>query len=166
VLGDAGRSALDSDIMDFARRGYRVLAIDPLLLGESKIKAQDPDYLYPLFVAAVGERPLGIQAGQLVAIARWARDKESAEAVRLVAHGPRASMAALVATAADPSSIDSAELTDSLASLKELIEQDRTVETLPELFAFGLLAEFDIPQIAGLAAPRVDFNRQLDQNRR
>jgi hypothetical protein len=166
VLADAGRSSVRGEIDLLVHSGFRVLAVDPLLLGESKVKAQDPDYLYPLFVAAVGERPLGIQAGQLIAIARWARERELASHVRLVAFGPRAGMAALVATVVDADAVDGADLTNALASLKELIEQDTTVETMPELFAFGLLAEFDIPDLAMLVAPRrLNFNRDLNRVR-
>jgi hypothetical protein len=35
-----------------------------------------------------------------------------------------------------------------------VIEKNRTVEQMPEWFCFGLLAEFDIRQIAALVAPR------------
>ncbi|MBI3837515.1 MAG: hypothetical protein HY288_06240 [Planctomycetia bacterium] len=167
VIGDAGRAALVGQIDALVQGGYRVVAFDPLLWGESKVKAQDPDYLYPLFVASIGERPLGIQAAQLAAIARWARENESVEQVKIVAWGPRASMAALVATAVEPTAIIGSELFESFSSLKELIEQDKTVESLPELFAFGLLAEFDIRQIVALAAPRpVIFKKPNDRARR
>jgi hypothetical protein len=167
LVGDAGRAALASPIDALLQNGYRVLAVDPLLWGESTVKAEDPDYLYPLFVASIGERPLGIQAAQLAAIARWTREKESVQQVKIVAYGPRASMAALVATAVEPTAIAGCELFESLSSLKELIETDKTVETLPELFAFGLLAEFDIRQIVALAAPRpVIFEKPNERARR
>ena len=154
LVGDAGRATLASQIDALLQYDYRVLAVDPLLWGESKIKAEDPDYLYPLFVASIGERPLGIQAAQLAAIARWAHENESVGHVKIVAWGPRASMAAIVAMAVDPTAIIGSELFESFSSLKESIEHDKTVETLTELFAFGLLAEFDIRQIVALAAPR------------
>ncbi len=167
IVGDAGRAALAGPIDALAQSGYRVLAVDPLLWGESKVKAEDPDYLYPLFVASIGERPLGIQAAQLAAIARWAHEKESVGHVKIVAWGPRASMAALVATAVEPTAITGSELFESFSSLKELIDEDKTVESLPELFAFGLLAEFDIRQIVALAAPRpVIFKKPNERARR
>jgi hypothetical protein len=167
IVGDAGRASLAGQIEALVQYDYRVLAVDPLLWGESKVKAEDPDYLYPLFVASIGERPLGIQAAQLAAIARWAHEKEAVQHVKIVAWGPRASMATLVATAVEPTAIIGCELFESFSSLKELIDEDKTVETLPELFAFGLLAELDIRQIVALAAPRpVIFKKPNERARR
>jgi hypothetical protein len=39
-------------------------------------------------------------------------------------------------------------------SLKELIEKGVGVETMPELFCFGLLPDFDMKELIALAAPR------------
>ncbi len=166
LVGDAGRASLATEAERLASAGYRLLAIDPLLWGESKIKAQDPDYLYPLFIAAAGERPLGIQAAQLAAIARWTRGRQPKASVTIVAVGPRSCMAALVAAAVEPAAIAGLELSGCLASLKQLIEEDKTVESLPELFAFGLLAEFDIRTIVALAAPRPVIFREPDDRAR
>ena len=167
LIGDAGRASLAGQPEALLQAGYRVLAIDPLLRGESKVKAQDPDYLYPLFVAAVGERPLGVQAAQLSAIVRWSRAGHPDQHVKIVAWGPRASMAALVAAAIEPNELAGIEIFDALGSLKELIEDDKTVESLPELFAFGLLAEFDVRQLVALAAPRtVIFRKPSERAKR
>jgi hypothetical protein len=130
------------------------------------VRGQDPDYLFPLFVAAVGERPLGIQAAQLAALARWVRQARPNQPVTLAAIGPRASMAALVAAAIEPAAIGGAELSGALASLKQLIDDDKTVETLPELFAFGLLAEFDIRHFVALSAPRPVSFRDANERAR
>jgi hypothetical protein len=162
VIADAGRATLAAETATLAADGYRVLAVDPLLWGESKVKAQDPDYLYPLFVAAVGERPLGIQAGQLAAIACWLRQTRANEPVSLVAMGPRSSAAALVAGATE-SAISAVEVSGGLASLRQLVEQDKTVQELPELFAFGLLAEFDMRDLVALCAPRLVTFRHGDE---
>jgi len=73
-------------------------------------------------LGTVGERPLGIQAGQLAAVARWARAEYKDDAVSLHATGPRSSLATLVAAALEPSIAD-ADLGGSFASLKEVLEQ-------------------------------------------
>ena len=143
-----------------------MLTIDPLGLGESTIQVQDPSYLYSLFLTAVGERPLGIQAAQLIAVARLARTMHPHEPVKIAAVGPRVSIAALVAAVADTDAIQGVELKDSLASLAELIDRDQTVEKLPELFAFGLAAEFDVLQIASLVAPRRVIIREPSERAR
>jgi hypothetical protein len=35
-----------------------------------------------------------------------------------------------------------------------VIERDMTIDDAPELFCFGLLERFDVPQFAALVAPR------------
>jgi hypothetical protein len=157
LIADAGCASQAAEIERLLAAGHRVLAVDPLLWGASKIKAEDPDYLYPLFLAAVGERPLGLQAAQIAAIARWRdvdRSTNAGRPLKLVAIGPRASAAALVASALEPHAIGSVELVDSLPSFRQLIERNVAVEAMPELFAFGLLQEFDVPQLVALIAPR------------
>ena len=163
VVADAGKARVADEVQRFLAAGYRVLAVDLLSWGESTVEAQDPPYLYPLFLAAVGERPLGIQAAQLAAIARFARTAQPDAHLTVAAFGPRASMAALVAMAIEPAAIHGAELSGALTSLKQLLEADKTVEEYPELFAFGLLAEFDVPQISALAGDRSLVFRKSDE---
>jgi hypothetical protein len=68
--------------------------------------------------------------------------------------GPRASLVTLIAAALEPSAIGGITLHNSVTTLKEVIEHDLTFEKIPEFFCFGLLEEFDIPQLAELVAPR------------
>ncbi len=99
----------------------------------------------------------------MAAIAKFAHEKHPDEQVRIVAVGPCAGMAALVAAAIATDAIQGVEISQGLASLSQLIEEDKTVETLPELFAFGLLAEFDVAPIAALVAPRPVLVRDPDE---
>ena len=87
----------------------------------------------------------------MAAIANWADAHHKAQPVKLVATGPRSSLAALVAAALEPEAIDGVQLHGSMASLKEVAEQNQGVNTAPELFCFGLLEKFDIKQIVALA---------------
>jgi hypothetical protein len=157
LIADAGSAAHAGEVERLLAAGHPVLTVDPLLWGASKIKAEDPDYLYPLFLASVGERPLGLQAAQLAAIARWRDADRSSNAdrpLKLIAIGPRASAAALVASALEPNAIGSVELVDALTSFRQIVERNLPVEAMPELFAFGLLEEFDVPRLVELSAPR------------
>ena len=162
VVADAGRDAGAAEVERLVADGRRVLAADPLLWGESKPGGQDPSYTYALFIATVGERPLGIQAAQLAALARWARARDD-QPIEIVALGPRAATAALVASAIEPQAIAGLELGDALASLKELIERNVAAEAMPELFAYGMLAECDIMQLVAMAAPRPVRFRDLSE---
>ncbi len=153
LIADEGRAKHAAEVEQLRSSGYRVLAVDPLLFGESAIRGSDPAYLYALFMTTVGERPLGVQAAQLAAIARWIAT-DDARPLTVMAVGPRTSTAALVATAIEPDAIDAAEISGGLASFHVLLEQNVAVEAMPELFAFGLLEEFDVRELVALAAPR------------
>ena len=89
VLSDAGRGGTAIQVARLLSEGYRVLAVDPLFLGESTVEAQDPAYLYPLFLSVLGERSLGIQAAQLAAIARFAHSAHENEPLTICGFGPR-----------------------------------------------------------------------------
>ncbi len=88
MVADEGRAATAPVAERLLADGYRVLAIDPFYLGESRI-AKD-GYLWMLLVASLGDRPLGIQASQLAAAARWQAAQAKTRPVTLVAIGPRA----------------------------------------------------------------------------
>ena len=107
-----------------------------------------------MLVAAVGERPLGLQASQVAAIARWSAEHFKTGPVTLVARGPRSCTFALVAAGLEETAIGQVELHGALGSLKEVIENDWAVDQKPELFCFGLLEAFDVKQMAALIAPR------------
>jgi hypothetical protein len=155
LVSDAGRGKSADIVRRLLDEGHRVVAVDPFYFGESKIEKRD--YLFALLVAAVGDRPLGIQAGQVAAVARWCRDKDRAP-VTIVAVGPRSSTFALVAAAVEEGAVAGARLHQSLGSLKEVIEKSQGVDKTPEMFCFGLLEQFDILQMSALVAPRpVEF---------
>jgi hypothetical protein len=165
VLGDAGRAALAESVAAHLAEGQAVLAVDPFYLGESKIASRD--FLFGLLVSSVGERPLGVQARQLMQIARWLKETRKFREVRIEAHGPRTSLMALAAAACDEKSIDSVRLHDSLGTLREVLEQGGQVDKSPELFCFGLLATADIKDMAGLVAPRkLYFNEPSERARK
>lgn len=53
-----------------------------------------------------------------------------------------------------PQDIGALNTQGSYGSLREIIELNRAVSEAPKLFCFGLLAEFDIQQMAALVGPR------------
>lgn len=167
LVADAGRKTLGELTHEALSQRRRVLAVDPLYMGESAFPQRA--YLFALLAATVGDRPLGIQARQLQCVARWAATLEVAPkpsggastkvaaatpSVRLVAHGPRTSLAALVAAALEPGVLDDLQLHGSLSSLHEVLEKNWSFEQAPECFCFGLLTEFDVRSLVELAAPR------------
>lgn len=152
LLEDGGRKGAVASAERLLKDGHRVLAIDVSSFGEMRIERYD--WLFALLVSAVGDRPLGVQASQITAAARWSAKQFEVDGVRVVAVGPRLSLSALVAAALEEKAIGSLELQGARKSLKEVIEKDQTVDQAPEAFCFGLLERFDVAQLEALVGPR------------
>ena len=152
VVADEGYKNAASKIQQLLSDGYRILALDPFYVGGSKIAKRD--FLFALLIAAVGDRPLGLQAGQIAAVARWLHTDRRLGPVTVAACGEQLSLSVLVAAALEQRAIDRVELTHALGSLKEVIERNYSVDDKPLLFCFGLLEHFDIRQLVAMVAPR------------
>jgi hypothetical protein len=146
LIADEGRAKQTAAVTQLMEEGYRVVALDPFFFGESKIKSRD--FLHVILMHAVGERALGVQAGQIVAIADWAAEAYG-EPVGLQSVGPRLSVAARLA-AVQTEAIQSITLHDPMQSLKEVLTENRGANHLPEMMCFGLLEAFDLKQIEAL----------------
>jgi len=139
LIGDQGRAALAAEARRLVKQeGRRVIALDPFYFGESKIARRD--WLFALLISSIGDRPLGIQASQIAAVARWTR-----AAVTVESFGPRTSLIAAVAAALEPKAIAATRAHDALSSLHDVLRSDLTVDKFPEFFTFGLLESWDIP---------------------
>jgi dienelactone hydrolase len=152
LLNDAGRKTDAATAERLLSEGKRVLAVDLFYFGESKI--QQRDFLFAILMASTGERPLGLEASQLAAVGRWSVGEHRNGPVGVVAVGPRMSLIALAAAALESEALGGLELQGAWGSLKEVIEQGRGVDQMPEVFCFGLLEAFDVKQLTALTAPR------------
>ncbi|MFP6763185.1 MAG: hypothetical protein VB858_06195, partial [Planctomycetaceae bacterium] len=152
LLGDSGRRGLAAEVQTLLQHGHRVIACDPFYLGESKIASRD--FLFALCVSTVGSRPLGIQAAQINAMARWAGTTSGNRPVHVQAHGPRTSLMVLCAAAVDGGGMNHIHLVDGMKTLKTILTSDISVNQQPELFCFGLLEKFDIPLLKPMAGAR------------
>ena len=139
LIGDQGRAALASEARTLVEQeGRRVLAVDPFYFGESKIAKRD--WLFALLISSIGDRPLGIQASQIAAVARWLKSGVTVESF-----GPRTSLIAEVAAALEPKAIAAVKTHGALSSLHDVLRSDLTVDKFPEFFTFGLLEAWDLP---------------------
>jgi hypothetical protein len=146
VMNDEGRKQSADKIRELLQQGYRVLAVDPFYFGESSIAERG--YLWALMVSTVGERPLGVQAGQILSITDWIHQEFQPSSISLVTSGPR--------TGGPEHSIRSRfqPLKKTwLSSLKDVIHGNYSVEQAPELFCAGLLEVTDLAQLRELANP-------------
>ena len=161
VLSDEGRASagVSQHVATLLQEGRRVAVWDPFYFGECKVAGRD--FLYALLVATVGERPLGVQAGQFNAVVGWLRERHEGP-VAACCLGRRASLIGLVATALHSDGAERLELHGSLGSLNQVIEENLGVNQAPELFCFGLLKVADIRQLAAMVAPREVVFRSPD----
>jgi hypothetical protein len=120
-----------------------VLAADVYGTGELAWSWQDH-----MMVAGAGERPLGIQVAQILALARWARSEYGARKVSLHASGTVIPVAALLAAALEPRLFSELVAESLLSSFKRLMDYPVEFEQAAPLFCFGLFERFDLPDLA------------------
>lgn len=151
VLNDKGKKASGVEVADRVNRYDQVLALDLLFHGDA-YKEPEPAAYIQIF-HGLGERPLGIQAAQLIEIARWLQKTNGGQKVRLEATGIRNQVAALVATALQPGLFSALVVHEGMPSLGYLLEAPVEFHQAPELFCLDLYKEFDLDQLAAVAAP-------------
>jgi dienelactone hydrolase len=152
VLNDKGKKAAANVVSDRLNRGGQILAADLVFTGDAAPKQEDLEE-YPLLLATTGERALGIEAAQLIALAQWLRKDFGARAVRVESSGIRNQVAALIAVNLEPGLFSEVFIRDGMPSLKYLLETPVKFESAPDLFCLDLYKQFDIERLAKLAAP-------------
>ncbi len=158
VLNDDGRSAGVDAVLQRFTRGDQVLALDLMFTG-SAWKGKDT-FEFAQMLGGLGERPIGLQAAQLVRIARWAEQKSGTAKVRLEVSGIRNQAAALVAAAIEPDLFSEITIRDGIRSFSYLLDKPVNYAQAPELFCLDLYKEFDIDRLEALAAPVTVRSRQ------
>ena len=151
LVGDQGKAGLVKEVARWLGKNRRVCVCDPVFVGEGAQGTKN--YLFELIAGSVGERPAGLQAAQIAAVARWRKIVAADESLELVVQGPRLSLAGLMSAGLQPEVWNRVRLLDPLVSLHDVLEQNRRFEELPEAFCFGLLERFDVVDLAALAWP-------------
>jgi hypothetical protein len=160
-------------------RGQRVLLFDPLLLGENIPGGEDDLTGFAQMLNTIGERPLGLDAAQVTAIARWLQQdsingsgtpgaqawisiapKNLAVApLRIVTNGPRGETVAVVSAAIAPELFSSIEARHAIASFGDLFTHPPDYHEAPELMCLDLYRDFDFNIMSLIAAPvRIDLS--------
>ena len=106
---------------------------------------------YAQMLSAMGDRPLGMQAAQLIGIAHWLGGRAGAQRIRIESTGARSQITALTAAALEPAQFSGVEIHDGVESIARLLEVPITYEAAPELFCLDLYKEFDLDRLAALA---------------
>jgi dienelactone hydrolase len=152
VLNDKGRKEAAEVVSDRVNRGEQALALDPLFMGETIPQTPDPTD-WELLVATTGDRPLGIEAAQVIAAAKWLRATSGQRRVRLETTGIRSEVIGLVAAALEPTLFSQQVSRQAMHSLGHLLDAPVAFRAAPDLFCLDLYKEFDIDRLTALAAP-------------
>ena len=144
LLHDAGRPALLNAAFERINRGERVLVANLLFTGDMISKPVSPMGFSQL-IATMGERPLGLQTAQLIALAQWMGGR-----VRIEATGMRNTTVALAAAALSPSLFTQVETHEGLNSFQDLLDKPVEYRQAPELFCLDLYRYFDIADLRAL----------------
>jgi dienelactone hydrolase len=158
VLNDKGKKAAGEERWDHVSeigacldRGEQVLALDPLFSGDGA--PDQPVDLFSEMLAAAGDRPLGLEAAQLVGITQWARQQFQPARILVEATGPRSQVRALVSAALEPSLFSEMAARQGMKSLSYLVEKPVSYESAPDLFCLDLYRDFDLDSLAAIAEP-------------
>lgn len=147
------------EIADRMERGERVLVVNPLFTGDAS--PDQPRELFTEMLAATGERPLGMEAAQVLAVARWADQKWAPPQIRLESTGIRSQMIALVAAGLNPHRFAAVVVYHGMTSLSTLLEKPVPYKDAPDLFCLDLYKDFDVGSLERLARPARVTDREF-----
>jgi len=152
VLNDKGYAAAGETIADHVNRGEQVLALDTVFTGSARPESPDPAD-WPLLVASAGDRPLGVEAAQLAAVAKWLCTNSSGRPVQIETDGIRTSVIAALAAAVEPGTFSTITSQHAMKTLGYLLDTPLAYRTAPDLYCLDLYKYFDIESIAAIAEP-------------
>lgn len=151
ILNDKGKRAAGEEVADRVNREEEVLAVDLLFTGDAW-KEPEP-FNYVQIMHGLGDRPISMEAAQLIEITRWFRSLVGAQNVRLEVTGIRNQVVALIAAALEPNMFSTLVVHEGMPTLGFLLEAPVTFQDAPELFCLDLYKEFDLDRLAAMAAP-------------
>jgi hypothetical protein len=158
VLDDQGRAESGNEVSERINRGDQVIALDLLFTGDAAPR-EPGSATYALKIAAVGERPLGIEAGELIAATKWLRTALGVRQIRVESTGIRNSLIALTASAMEPGLFSEGEFRKAMRSLGYLLGEPVNFRQAPDLFCLDLYQDFDIDRLALMSRPaRLTFD--------
>jgi len=169
LVADEGMKATTDDVANLVSSGKRVLALEPLFFGQNIPGTGDLGVSsYAQMLNGLGERALGLEAAQVVAVAEWlgtglqhgSATPGSAQAASaahrptaVITSGPRSQSVALTAAALEPQLFASLDARHSIPSMGYVLEHPLKYGEVPELMCLDLFRDFDFDMLAALAAP-------------
>ena len=152
VLSDEGKKVMARPVSDRLNRGEQTLAADLVFTGDAAPKEDDLEE-FPLMMATTGERALGIEGAQLIALAQWLKNNFGAQTIRVESLGIRNQVVALVAADLAPGLFSEIAIRGGMPSFRYLLDTPVKFESAPDLFCLDLYKQFDIDRLASIAEP-------------
>jgi dienelactone hydrolase len=152
VLNDQGKKAVARQASDRLNRGEQILAADLVFTGDAAPKQEDLEE-FPLMMATTGERALGVEGAQLIALAQWLKRTFGVQRIRVESLGIRNQVVALIAADLAPGLFSEIAIRGGMPSLRYLLDTPVKFESAPDLFCLDLYKEFDIDRLAMIAEP-------------
>jgi dienelactone hydrolase len=152
ILNDKGYEAANEPVSRHVNHGEEVLALDLIFNGFSRPQAPDPTD-WETLTASTGDRPLGLEVAQLLAVAHWLRSDHAQMQIQVETEGIRSALIAAVAAAIDPHAFSTITSSHAMKSLSYLLDTPVAFRAAPDLFCLDLYKYFDIDRITSIAAP-------------
>jgi hypothetical protein len=163
VLNDGGKKTAATQLWGRVpevalrmERGEQVLVVDLLFTGDDA--PSEPNHLFSELLAAEGERPLGMEAAQLLSLAHWAQSHWAPSHIRLESSGIRTQVVSLVTAALEPHLLSEVAIHDGMHSLSYLQDKPVTYHEASDLFCLDLYKDFDLDSLAAAAEPTSVIN--------
>jgi dienelactone hydrolase len=151
LLDDSGKKGTAVPAADRVNRGEQVLAADLAFTGEPW---RDPEaWGFEQILHATGDRAIGLEAAQLIEMARWLRSNTGRKQVRVETSGIRTQSIALIAAALEPDLFSTVVVRNGMNSFSHLLEKPVEYAEAPDLFCLDLFKYFDLDRLAAIAAP-------------
>jgi dienelactone hydrolase len=158
ILNDDGKKSSAAEVSGRVNRGEQALAIDLLLSGDMSPNDREggaqPAYM-ALLLATLGDRPLGIEVSQLIAVSRWLETRHHLKRIRIECTGMRSQVKALIASALTPGLYQEVIVHQGIHSLNYLLDAPVTFDVAPDLFCLDLYKDFDLDRLSVLAKPTI-----------
>ncbi len=157
VLNDKGKEAESQrsweevpHIADRIERGEQVLAADLLFVGDASPGNAEAVVNFAEMLNATEDRPVALEAAQLIALVNWTMKQLNPPRVRLETKGLRSQMVALVAGALEPQLFSEIVTRHGMKSLAYLYDQPVSFRDAPEAFCLDLYKYFDVDRLVML----------------
>jgi hypothetical protein len=170
VLDDRGRGMAFAEVAARLDRGEQVLAAN-LLFTDEKAMTKQPEGMgttgsamgslavYAQVFDTVGDRALGLEAAEVVELAKWMRAHSGRQTIRIESRGIRSQTVALLAATLEPMVFSELVSRQGMKSFSYLLDHPVSFDDAADLFCLDLYKEFDIDELEAMSGDVRIFHR-------